>query len=185
MISATAEEHWGRLFYYTDMRIMSCCNCQAVPPPKHQQVSLRQLRVYWQQKKKTWREKEKEAFWFPWLIKLELWQKTVPDQEGYNHKETHQCEEKHLSLAKFFSNLSMTLCVFVLHSSYKKCFNVVSSRVRGGSVMCFLVLVFLFFTLLVQKRLSFTFLTCCLNCPVLCVQPPSLPHCDYFICIYC
>lgn len=32
-----------------------------------------------------------------------------------------------------------------------------SSGVQGGSVKCFLVLVFLFFTLLVQRRLSFTF----------------------------
>lgn len=49
-----------------------------------------------------------------------------------------------------------------LHSSCKTCSRVFSSGVRGGSVVCFLVLFlffyyFFFFTLLVQKRLSFTF----------------------------
>lgn len=29
------------------------------------------------------------------------------------------------------------------------------------------------------EKVVFYLLTCCLNCPVQCIQPPSLPHCDY------
>lgn len=81
-ISATAEAHWGRLFYHTDMRITLRCNCQAAPPP-------RQLRVDW---RKTRRENEKKV-----AIDRLNWncdKNPAQDLEGHNHKETHHCKWK-------------------------------------------------------------------------------------------
>lgn len=56
--TTTSETFWGRFFYHADTRVTSCCICQATLPPKHQQVSLLQLRVSWQT---MFKEKEKEV----------------------------------------------------------------------------------------------------------------------------
>lgn len=179
MTTTTSEAHWGRFFYYTDMRIMLWCHCQAAPPPKHQQVSLLQLRVYWQ---KTLREKEVAIFF-----------DSLTDETGAVTEASFTSggilPQRHIKKKKTdvthwhtFSNLSVmvfSLClVTVVIKNILMWFPV---GFQGGSVICFLVLYFSPCT----ENLVFYLLTCCLNCPVLCFQPLPLPHCDYFVFIYC
>ena len=145
------------------------------------------MRVDWQQNLKGNRIGSCHFSWIPWLIKLELWQKPAPDLEGRNHKETHEdkCKISVTERHFFLFNLSMTsLFVFVLHSSYLRCFNVF---LWGSRRLCkvFPGACFFIFYSPCTEKVVFYLSTCCLNCPVQCVQPPSPPHCDYFICTFC
>lgn len=181
--SAAAEARWGRLFYYTDTRITLELPSSSSKAPAGVSAPTEGLLTHTQ---KTEGKNKGSSFLF--LILDSLTDKTgaAPDLEGHNLKETNQGEKKNICrLQSFSATCRWLFFVSLSRSSYKKCFNVFSSGVRRGSVMCFLVLViFIFYSPCTEKVVSYL-LTCCLNCPVLCVQPPSPPHCDCFICTYC
>lgn len=159
-ISTTTEAHWGRLFYYTEMRITVRWNGQPAPPPKHQQVSLRQLIVNWQKRKGKRKGSCHFLGFLDWIQNL---RGTKTHQGKWKTSVTH----RHISLT----------CPWILFGSLS-----CTAAIRSVLIMCFTLGFFILYSPCTEK-VVFYLLTCCLNCPVQCVQPPSLPHCDYFVCI--